>query len=314
MPSPPGIIGRDAECARLAALVADPAPDIGMLLLEGEPGIGKSVLWQYGVGLAQRSGHRVLEARPGRAEQALTYAGLAALLPDPLLDETLPMLPLPRRQALEVALLRSSGPAANAVTVGLAVGSLLQALAARSRLVLAIDDLQWLDPVTTQVLEFALRRAPRGQVRVLATRRTMSRHPEPSPLEAVFRPDGCVRIEVGPLTVGALGALVRHRLHRTLPRLRATRLHQSCGGNPLLGLELVRAAPAHDTHAAPGEPFPVSPDAVTLLGQRIVGLSAAARSALLIAALAAGPTADLFDRVWGPTRRMLRWPSSPRPT
>src|SRR6185369_4967812 len=164
MPSPPGIIGRDAECARLAALVADPAPDIGMLLLEGEPGIGKSVLWQYGVVLAQRSGHRVLDARPGRAEQALTYAGLAALLPDPLLDETLPMLPLPRRQALEVALLRSSGPAANAVTVGLAVGSLLQALAARTRVVLAIDDLQWLDPVTTQVLEFALRRAPRGQV------------------------------------------------------------------------------------------------------------------------------------------------------
>jgi tetratricopeptide (TPR) repeat protein len=298
--SQPGIIGRDAECARIAAVVADPAATTtGMLLLEGEPGIGKSTLWQYGVGIARRSGHRVLEARPGRAEQSLTYAGLAALLPDPLLDETLPMLPIPRRQALEVALLRASGPTANAVTVGLAVGSLLQALASGTRVILAIDDIQWLDAVTTQVLEFALRRAPRGQVLVLATRRITARHPETNPLEAVFQPDACVRIEVGPLSVGALGALVRHRLHRTLPRLRATRLHQSCGGNPLLGLELVRVTPAHDTRAAPGEPFPISPDAVTLLGQRIVGLSAAARSALLTAALAAGPTPDLLDRVLG---------------
>jgi tetratricopeptide (TPR) repeat protein len=136
-------------------------------------------------------------------------------------------------------------------------------------------------------------------VLVVATRRTTSQYPEANSLEAVFQPDRCVRIEVGPLTVGELGALVRHRLHRTLPRLRATRLHQSCGGNPLLGLELVRATPAHDTRSAPGEPFPVSPDAVTLLGQRIVGLSAEARSALLMAALAAGPTPDLLDRVMG---------------
>ncbi len=291
------IVGRDAECASIAALLADPGSTTGMMLIDGEPGIGKSTLWQYGVTIAHESGHRVLQARPGRTEQTLTYAGLAALLPDRLLDETLPMLPDPRRQALEVALLRASGPAASEVTVGLAVSSLLNALSGRARLVLAIDDVQWLDAATSQVLEFALRRVPNGQVLVIATRRTTTPHPEPTALESVFQPHGCLHINVGPLTVGAVGVLVRQRLGRTLPRLQATRLHVSCGGNPLLALELARVTPV--VVGSAGEPFPVSADALTLLGQRIVGLSGGAQSALLLVAVAAGPSPELLDRVLG---------------
>ncbi|HEX6869502.1 MAG TPA: ATP-binding protein, partial [Micromonosporaceae bacterium] len=292
------IIGRDGECATIAEVIT--SPGVGMLLIEGEPGIGKSTIWQYGVAAARDVGLTVLQARCGRAEQDLTYAGLAALLPDTLLDEVLPALPQPRRQALELALLRISGPTATPVMVGLAVASLLQELARAKHLVLAIDDLQWLDGPTAQVLEFALRRAGTGRVLVLGTCRTATRHRQATALEGVFEPDGCRRLTVGPLSVGALGALVRQRLGRTLPRLLATRLHRSCGGNPLLALELVRVLPPDTTAAPPGEPFPVSADALTLLGQRIGDLSVASRQALLIAALAAQPTLDLYDCLLGP--------------
>lgn len=291
------MIGRGAECAAITEALATPA--VAMLLIEGEPGIGKTTLWQFALSAARERGEVVLQARPGRAERALTYAGLAALLPDAVLDEHLPALPRPRRQALELALLRTSGPPVAPVTLGLAVGSLLHELSSRARVVLAIDDLQWLDGATLRVLEFALRRISHDRILLLGTRRTFARLVERSALESAFEPGRCLRLTVGPLSVGALGVLIRERLGRTLARLQTTRLHHSCGGNPFLALELVRVMPHEDVAVAPGEPFPVSADALTLLGRRVAGLSELAQEALLIAGLAAGPTVELCAQMLG---------------
>ena len=78
------------------------------LVLEGEAGIGKSTLWQAGVQAARERGIRVLVARPAEAERGLAHAGLGDLF-EGVLESVLPVLPAPRRRALEIALLVERG-------------------------------------------------------------------------------------------------------------------------------------------------------------------------------------------------------------
>ena len=98
------IIGREDELAELKRFLdaVDRVP--AAFLLEGEAGIGKTVLWTAGVELARARGLRVLTAIPATAETRLSFAALADLL-GPELAEVLPSLPAPQRRALESALL-----------------------------------------------------------------------------------------------------------------------------------------------------------------------------------------------------------------
>jgi len=134
------LVGRDHERARVDAFLASPHP--AALVIEGEPGIGKTTLWRYGVEQAERRGWRVLAFRPGEAERTLTFAGLAGLFPDALLDEVLPHIPEPRRRALDAALLRGHGVARSVqpTTVGLATLSVLSELTKAGPVVVAVDD------------------------------------------------------------------------------------------------------------------------------------------------------------------------------
>ena len=95
------ILGRDAELAALREVVAVEEPQ-RMLVLSGDTGIGKTMLWEAGVAIAREEGVRVLRARASAAEERLSYAGLSDLLDGVELDH----LPPPQRSALEVALLR----------------------------------------------------------------------------------------------------------------------------------------------------------------------------------------------------------------
>src|SRR5262245_54400056 len=97
------IVGRAAELAAVFAFVEE-EPEAGALVLEGEPGIGKSTLWHAGVERARARGLRVLAARPAEAEQGLAHAALGDLLEEAL-AEVAARLPPPRRRALAVALL-----------------------------------------------------------------------------------------------------------------------------------------------------------------------------------------------------------------
>src|SRR5262249_59405012 len=96
------------------------SPHPSLVLIEGDAGIGKTTLWHCGVEQAGRLGIRVLSFRPGEAECALTFAGLAGILPDPVLDEIVGAIPAPRAAALGTALLRGGPPgaAAGARTLG----------------------------------------------------------------------------------------------------------------------------------------------------------------------------------------------------
>ena len=133
-------------------------------MLEGEPGIGKTTLWQAGVDAAP-AGVRVLRARPAEAERELSFSALGDLLAPAL--GRLGALSAPRRRALEVALLLAADEGgADARAVGLATLDLLRLLADEQPLLVALDDTQWLDPPSRErsrmccAASTASRRAP----------------------------------------------------------------------------------------------------------------------------------------------------------
>ncbi len=142
------IVGRDQERGFLEAFLdrADGGPTA--LVLEGEAGIGKSTLWLAGVEAARKRGLRVLESRPAETERAVAYAGLGDLL-EPALDDVLPELPAPRRRALEVALAleEETDVPVDPRTLAIAVRNALEVLAP---VMVAVDDLQWLDSLARQ--------------------------------------------------------------------------------------------------------------------------------------------------------------------
>src|SRR5213075_1691502 len=89
------------------------------------------------------------------------------------LDDVLPALPVPRRRALEVALLldEASGETVDRRSLAVAVRSVLQRLSERETILIAVDDVQWLDPSSSSALAFALRRRDSSQVLLLLARR-----------------------------------------------------------------------------------------------------------------------------------------------
>ncbi len=191
------VVGREDELAAVGAALAAGR----RLLIEGDPGIGKTSLWQVGVERAQAQGQIVLACRPTEAEAELAYAALGDLF-EPVLELVVAALPPPRRRALEVALLLAEGGGRPPDTrsIGLAVASAIETLAVQRPVLLAVDDAQWLDGASAAVLTFALRRV---RVTVLAAARPGAR--------ALAVPDA-QRIVLGPLSMGALHSLLHDRL------------------------------------------------------------------------------------------------------
>jgi AAA ATPase domain len=180
------------------------------LVLVGEAGIGKSTLWRLAADGARDAGLRVLSCRPNAAEAALSYAALGDLLA-PALDETLGELAPPLRRALEVALLLkdAAGLRPDQRAVGVGVLGVLRALAANRPLVLAIDDVQWVDPASAAALEFALRRLEAEPASLLGARR--------AGVDGGLEFADAASVEVGPLSLGATHQLGADHRGRTEP-------------------------------------------------------------------------------------------------
>src|SRR5919201_6562070 len=145
MKDPSSVIGRGAELAALNGFLRAEGHSAGALVLEGEAGIGKTTLWRAGIEMACSS-YRVLVARAAASEVESPFATLAELL-DERAAGVLPNLPLPQRRALEVALLLTepgeAAPQPHAIASGFL--SAVRLLAAEGALLLALDDVQWID-------------------------------------------------------------------------------------------------------------------------------------------------------------------------
>ena len=150
-----GLTDRRSECEALDGLIeAVRAGESRALVVRGEPGVGKTALLEYLVERA--SGCRVVRAAGVQSEMELAFAGLHQLCA-PLLDR-LERLPVPQRGALQTAFGVSPGSAPDRFFVGLAVLSLLSEVAEERPLICVIDDEQWLDRASVQVLAFVARR------------------------------------------------------------------------------------------------------------------------------------------------------------
>ena len=154
-PVPAELIGRRAECGLLDRLAGSVRAGASRaLVLHGEPGVGKTALLDY---LAGRGpGCRVARAGGAQSEMELAFAGLHQLCA-PMLTQ-LDELPAPQRDALRIAFGISAGPPPDRFLVGLAVLSLLSEVASERPLICLIDDEQWLDHASAQVLAFVARR------------------------------------------------------------------------------------------------------------------------------------------------------------
>jgi DNA-binding CsgD family transcriptional regulator len=286
------IVGREAELALVHAFVEAAAQRAAALVLEGEAGIGKSTLWLAGVDQARSRGMRVLVSRPAEAERDLAHAGLGDLFEDA--GDVLPALAAPRRRALEVALLldEPSDESVDRRSLAVAVRSLLELLSERETVLIAVDDVQWLDPSSSSALAFALRRMGANRVLLLLARR-LGEETQPPGIDRALAPDRVRRVPVGPLSAGALHRFLRDRLGTSFARQTLLRIHERSGGNPFFALELARVL---DADVDPLEPLPVPETLEELVRARIDALPASTRRALAFAAALGAPSEALLGR------------------
>jgi len=193
------------------------------------------------VAQARERGFAVVSARVGQAEPVLGYAAVADLLGnvDPALFAELPDV---QQVAVDRVLLRSSseGPQTDHRVVAAALASSVERLAVRTPVLIAIDDVQWLDPSSQAVISFAACRFD-GRVGILVTERCDADSGTSALWLHLGRPDGLDRLTVSALSLGGLHALISARLGRTFARPTMVRIAEISGGNPFYALELARA-------------------------------------------------------------------------
>jgi DNA-binding CsgD family transcriptional regulator len=291
------LVGREAELAAARQFVGETDRGPAALVLEGVAGIGKTAIWAGAVAEAEAQGLAVRVCRCGESDAAWVFAGLGDLF-DGLDPAILADLPAVQRTALSAALLLGDGDdrVPGLRVVGVAVLGVLRLLARSGPVLLAVDDIQWLDPSSRNVLSFALRRLVDEPVRLLVSARTAE---GPGAAET---PDlGLVaqRLPVGPVSIGVLQRIVTGQLGQGFSRPTLTRLHQATGGNAMAGLEMARALQRRGREPAVDEPLPVPADLAVLVTERLQGLSEPARELLLVAAALARPMVSVVTAAAG---------------
>src|SRR5215208_4549882 len=296
------LVGREEELQRVELFLKAARHAPRALVIEGEAGAGKTSIWQAALAGARRAGSQTLVAHPAEAETSFAYAALGDLLRDNL--DALAELPSRQRRALEVALLLDEGDERpDQQSVALAVLAVFRRLAEDDPLVVAVDDVQWLDAASAVVLGYAVRRLDDQPIAVLTAWRTAPGAPVPLDLDRGPAAERLERLPLLPLSLGAVQHMLQERLGFLPPRPAFRRLHELSGGNPFFALELARAFRAGTVRIEPGEPLPVALD--ELVGARLLALSSQARRALAAAAALAQPTVGLVETVAGDGRSGL---------
>ncbi len=286
------ILGRERELLIVERFIRGASESPSVLLVRGKPGIGKTTMWLGAIDAASSAGYRVLSSRSVEAEARMSFTTLGDLLAG-VLEETGHELPEPQRQAIDAALLRVGNVRPDRLAVSLATSTLLRSLGEAGPVLLAIDDIQWIDPASAKVLSFAIRRLRTEPIGVLASLRVAPGSDDPLGLQRTSAEPPCRILDMKALDVPSLSQLLRLRLGADLPHTLMARIHAVCDGNPFYGLEIGHALLERDALPAPSEPLPIPDDLRTLLGSRLASLSADVRNTLLLLAAAVRPTIGL---------------------
>jgi DNA-binding CsgD family transcriptional regulator len=282
------VVGRDAELGEVLAVVAGEC-SASVVVLEGEAGIGKTVVWEEALERSRALVRHLLIARPTEAEATSSYAALGDLLTG--VADDVHRLPEIQRRALAEALgLEQVELARDPRLVGMALISLLGGLATGGRVLIAVDDWQWLDAPSRVVLDYAIRRLP-SACAVMATARIGSGAVELGELFPGLSDDRIVDVALAPLEARSLAGVIRSRLGVSLAPAAADRLRAETNGNPLTAVETVRAERSAQ--------LPGARDVRHMLAARLRAASEPARAAVRVVAAMSRPDAAVLERVVG---------------
>jgi DNA-binding CsgD family transcriptional regulator len=293
-------LGRTRERERLDAMLAQAREGhSAVLVIRGEPGIGKTALLRYAA--RQASGLRTTEVEGVQAEMELPFAGIHRLCTSML--DRLKVLAEPQENALRVALGLSSGDAPNVFLVALAVLNLLGATAGERPLLCLVDDAQWLDASSVQALGFVARRLVAEPVAMVFALR------EPATTRAL---DGLPEFSLKGLDERDARALLSSAVPGRLDDRVRDRIIAETGANPLALIELSqRMSPSE---RAGGFAPPAGSDLPSRLEEeyveRVTGFPEATRRLVLLAA--ADPLGDA-SLLWRAAERLSTDPSALEP-
>ncbi|HEY6398475.1 MAG TPA: AAA family ATPase [Solirubrobacteraceae bacterium] len=300
----PEPVGREAESAAIGTWLAaaeegrEPPTGETVLAIEGDPGIGKTTVWAEAIRRARLDGWTVLSCGPRPSDTGLSHLGLTDIL-GPVSDEAIRELPSPQRRALLIATLREE-PGTEALdprAVGAGLTALLDALSDRAPLLLAVDDLQWLDRASARSMAFAVRRLDHHRVRLLAAIRLEgSRRESPAlvAMESALGREQWRRLRMGPLSVAALHQVLVKVVGGSFPRPLVVRIHRAAAGNPFYALEIARELERVGP-PSPGGPLPVPEEHRDMALLRVRRLPQATRDVLAQVAAMSRPSADALD-------------------
>lgn len=268
-----------------------------VLLLEGEAGIGKTSVWKKALSAARDRGFRVLSSAPTEAESGLPYAALGDLL-NPVPEEAIALLSPPLRASLEVALFRA--PAEQAPTDKLAVSSaflkVLRGLAAEVPVLIAVDDIQWMDAPSMQVLAYAVHRLDGEELKLITAARVPAATDVAADLRKAVGDPLLQRLELQPLGANAIDDLLLQELDHPLPRTEVQQVYAASAGNPFFALEIGRFLLSHRAERKAGEPIPLPRSLTDAIKGRITTLPDSARHVLTAMAALSRPDEAVLQR------------------
>ncbi|MEU2020795.1 AAA family ATPase [Streptomyces sp. NPDC016469] len=285
---PTGLVGREGERAELAAFLDTAGMDGAVLLLTGDPGVGKTALLDAAAELAVAKGMRVVRGSGDEYETDISFAGLHQLVGS--LPDELGRLPRSTREALEVALGLGTGPAPSRIAVLNAALSLFDEAAKERPLLLVVDDLHAVDQASRAAVGFVARRLGGRRIGLLGAGRTES--------DESFRSTGLPELRIAPLgDSDALRLLSRRFAH--LPRRVLSTVAHEAQGNPLALLEFAGASGGQHGRGT-GWTSGQGRDVRALYGVRVGRLPHRTREVLLLAALEGSGDIVVLEAAGGP--------------
>jgi AAA ATPase domain len=246
----------------------------GAVVIVGDPGIGKTCLCDYA--RCQASDMLVLHTQGIESESQIPFAGVAQLLSP--LRRYMRRLPELQRRAAGMALALQLVEPVPPFALGMAVLGLLTTAAEEGPLLLIVDDVHWLDPVSAQALGFAARRLDRDSVAILFALRPEEGHG--------FAGLDFRQLKLEGLAPDAAATMIAEVAGCPVPRDLAAQLWAATGGNPLALIETVKRLTEEvlTGRSALPDPLPLAADVAAMLRQRVNALPTATRQALAIVA------------------------------
>lgn len=272
-----GLIGRDRELSVLSGVIDSIDAQGASVLVRGQPGVGKSSVLRAVAAMARQRGALVLEASGIESEAMLPFVGLQRLV-GPLVAQVGVLLPRVQRDALCTAFGAEQGPPPELFLTALAVLTLVVDAAASQPLVLLVDDVQWLDAPTTEVLAFVSRRLQHDSVIMISALR--DGHPDLLGVAGAL-----------PVSLRALDRKSSRALLATVTDGLSVADEQAvldqAQGNPLALVELPTVWRARDVLPLVAATAPLTVRLEQAFAARIPELPSLTREALLVAAVEA---------------------------